>query len=260
MQYLDAPWDVNTRCSRRPTPTAFEHLREYTDLDEKYVEITDPVQLQEVQDILNNQYNLYLSNEIQYVIAQLLGSTGTEFETIKSDGSGNLNVNVQDIGATATQSVSVADGLNVALGAVADAIVAAGAAGTISAKLRRLTQGIEDLKTGIEAKAAGTSKTMITAAISDSDGGNVLAITANATKKHKITTILLTVAGQTNIQLLRGATPLSGPMDFGGTDEPRGMVSNHGDYPLETAVNEAFNITSSAAVQVSGYVIYYTEA
>src|SRR5262245_49790936 len=32
-------------------------------------------------------------------------------------------------------------------GAVADAIVAAGATGSISAKLRRVTQGLEDLKT-----------------------------------------------------------------------------------------------------------------
>jgi hypothetical protein len=37
------------------------------------------------------------------------------------------------------------------LGANADAIVAAGATGSISAKMRRLTQGVEDLKTGITA-------------------------------------------------------------------------------------------------------------
>jgi hypothetical protein len=37
------------------------------------------------------------------------------------------------------------------LGANADAVVAAGAAGSISAKLRRISQGVEDLKTGITA-------------------------------------------------------------------------------------------------------------
>lgn len=42
------------------------------------------------------------------------------------------------------------------LGANADAIVAAGAVGSISAKLRRLTQGIEDLKTSI-VLAAGSA-------------------------------------------------------------------------------------------------------
>lgn len=48
---------------------------------------------------------------------------------------------------TSASAVSVADGGDVALGAIADAIVAAGATGTISAKLRRITQGLEDLKT-----------------------------------------------------------------------------------------------------------------
>jgi len=84
-------------------------------------------------------------------------------------------------------------------------------------------------------------------------------ITAVPDKKHKITTILLTVAGETNLTFLTAATPLSGALDFGGTNEPRGMVTNHGSSPLECAINEAFQITSSGAVQVSGYVIYYTE-
>lgn len=51
------------------------------------------------------------------------------------------------VAISGTVPVSVADGSDVAEGAVADAIVAAGAAGTLSAKLRRVTQGLEDLKT-----------------------------------------------------------------------------------------------------------------
>jgi hypothetical protein len=43
-------------------------------------------------------------------------------------------------------AVTVADGADVVQGAVADAIVSAGAVGTFSAKLRRATQGLEDLK------------------------------------------------------------------------------------------------------------------
>lgn len=260
MKYLDSPWDVNTRCSRRPTPLTYAHLRKYAALDQRYTKITTQISLTDIQRILDQQHALYMPTEIRFVVAQLLGLYANKFETIESDGSGNLNVNIKDIAAVAALPSSVADGENIVLGALADAIVAAGAAGSISAKLRRISQGIEDLKTGTEAKNAGTSKTMITVAIDDSNGGNVLAITANATKKHKITTIVLTVGGDTDIAFLRAATPLSGPMQYGGTDEPRGMVANHGNYPLETAVNEAFNITSSAAVQVSGYVIYYTEA
>lgn len=53
-------------------------------------------------------------------------------------------------------AVTIADGADVTLGAIADAAVAAGATGTVSAKLRRLTQGVEDLKTLI-VLAAGTN-------------------------------------------------------------------------------------------------------
>ena len=78
-------------------------------------------------------------------------------------------------------------------------------------------------------------------------------------KKIKITNILLIVAGETNITLLSAATPISGPMDLGGTAEPRGFCSHFGDTPLETAEGEAFQITSSGAVQVSGCLTYFTE-
>jgi len=71
---------------------------------------------------------------------------------------------------------------------------------------------------------------------------------------------MLTVGGQTNLKFQSDATELTGAMDFGGTDEPRGMVHSFGDAPLETIVNEAFKITSSGVgIQVSGYVTYFTE-
>ncbi len=58
-------------------------------------------------------------------------------------------------GAEAT----IADGADVTQGAIADAIVAAGATGTISAKLRRMTQGLADILTGLGSVilAAGTA-------------------------------------------------------------------------------------------------------
>lgn len=81
--------------------------------------------------------------------------------TRTSDGSGNLlsstgNALDVNIKTPATLPVSIADGINVVEGAIADAIVAAGASGTVSAKLRRVTQGLEDLKTTI-VLAAGTN-------------------------------------------------------------------------------------------------------
>lgn len=86
---------------------------------------------------------------------------------------------------------------------------------------------------------------------------SIIALVAG--EKIKIKNIMLTVAGETNLTFQSDATALTGALDFGGTDEPRGMVHNFGDAPLETIVNEAFKITSSGAVQVSGYVTYFTE-
>jgi len=78
-------------------------------------------------------------------------------------------------------------------------------------------------------------------------------------KKIRVTNLMFTVAGEVNITLFRGATPLSGVMDFGGTDEPRGMVQHFGCCPMETAVNEAFRIKLSEDIQVSGYITYFEE-
>lgn len=69
------------------------------------------------------------------------------------------------------------------LGANADASVAAGAAGSISAKLRRATQGLEDLKTGV-VLAAGTNNIgdvdVLSIAAGDNNIGNVDVVTLPA--------------------------------------------------------------------------------
>lgn len=74
-----------------------------------------------------------------------------------------------------------------------------------------------------------------------------------------IATIMLTVDGDTNLTLNSNADAMSGAIDLGGTDEPRGFTHNMGNYPLKTAAGEAFKINSSAAVQVSGFVTYFLE-
>lgn len=84
-------------------------------------------------------------------------------------------------------AATIADGADVTQGAIADAIVAAGATGTLSSKLRRVTQGLEDLKTlivlaagnaiigkvGIDQTTPGTTNkvdTELAAAIAGADG------------------------------------------------------------------------------------------
>lgn len=74
-----------------------------------------------------------------------------------------------------------------------------------------------------------------------------------------IATMAFTVGGETNLTLKSLATAISGAMDFGGSDEPRGLTHGLGDYPLKTAVGESFVIASSIDVQVSGYVTYFLE-
>lgn len=101
--------------------------------------------------------------------------------------------------------------------------------------------------------------TVLQIAIDESTAATHEIIPAVTGKKICITNLMFTVAGETNITLQSDANVLSGPLDLGGTDEPRGMVHSFGDNPLKTVAGEAFKITSSGAVQLSGYVTYFTE-
>ncbi|GAH61720.1 unnamed protein product, partial [marine sediment metagenome] len=119
---------------------------------------------------------------------------------------------------------------------------------------------LEATKTGyLKVLPMGTGHTVISAAIDESTAATHEIIAAVVGKKIRIVNLMLTVAGETNITLQSDANVLSGPLDFGGTDEPRGMVHHFGDAPLDTVEGEAFKITSSGAVQLSGYVTYFTE-
>lgn len=104
-----------------------------------------------------------------------------------------------------------------------------------------------------------SSKTLKQVAINESTAASNEIVAAVVGKQICIVNLVFTVAGEINITLQSAANALSGAMDFGGTNEPRGFVSNHGEFPLKTTSGEAFNILMSAAVQLSGYVTYYEE-
>jgi len=104
-----------------------------------------------------------------------------------------------------------------------------------------------------------SSKVLKQVAINENTAASNEIIAAIAGKQLCIVNLVFTVGGEINITLQSATNALSGAMDFGGTNEPRGFVSNHGDFPLKTVSGEAFNILMSAAVQVSGYVVYYEE-
>jgi len=94
-------------------------------------------------------------------------------------------------------------------------------------------------------------------AINIATAGDHTIISAVSGRKICITSIFFTVAGEVDVTLKDGTTAISGPMDFGGTSEPRGMVSNFGDVSIELTPGKAVVIPLSAAVQVSGTVCYY---
>lgn len=97
------------------------------------------------------------------------------------------------------------------------------------------------------------------AKIDFSEDENAEIVPAVAGKNICIANIALVVGGETILTFKSDITPLSGPMNFGGTDEPRGMTHGLGSYPLRTLGGQGFFITSSLAVQVSGYVTYYLD-
>ena len=238
-------FDPRTNTCKAPVPDIFEHLLGFISKIENFIALHSQTDITNINSQLDQTLNLMISNIIQRVIAQVIGKTDDGFETIKATDDGELHVHAPGIGA------------------ISDAIVAAGAVGSLSAKLRRVTQGLEDLKTGITLTSAGTvqiegtSQTMLFKAISIS-GSSTHDIIAVATgKSHHITSIMFTVAGDVSVTLRDETEVLSGVMNFGGTNEPFGMCHNFGFIPLKCNSEKKFQITLDAAIQVSGVVTYY---
>lgn len=102
-------------------------------------------------------------------------------------------------------------------------------------------------------------ETIKTAVINIATAATHTIVAAVSGKKISIVALVFTVAGEVNVTLQSNATAISGAMDFGGTDEPRGIAQVNGNYPLQTNTGEAFKMTLSAAIQVSGYVTYYED-
>jgi len=227
MEYLDHPFDVCTGSSRRPTPLAYVHLRKWVDKDEKFLELHSQTDITNINKQLDDSATFYVSNVIQRVIAQLIGETDKGMATIKATEDGELKIYVDARLITAIE-------------ALASSIV--------------LQEGSDLIgKVQIE----GTSQITLKAKIDFNTGDTHKIIDAATGKRHNITSIVFTVAGQTNIILRDETGPFTGGMDFGGTNEPRGMVATHDLHPLKCTISEEFQIVSSGTVQVSGYVLYF---
>jgi hypothetical protein len=91
------------------------------------------------------------------------------------------------------------------------------------------------------------------------DAGTATVIGPTPGYRTYISTIVLTVSGETIITFGMGVFGSSGQMRFGGTDEPRGIVIAMGDSPLPLG-GGGFTITSSGpGVNVGGFISYYYE-
>lgn len=111
----------------------------------------------------------------------------------------------------------------------------------------------------IQAGDLSATKIFASAAFHKNSSGDNIIITGTAGTQIKVCFIMFTVAAEVNVKLISGSTDLSGVMDFGGTDEPRGMVAPHGPAPLVCGVAENFIINLSGAVYIDGYCTYYKE-
>jgi len=194
------PFDPATETSRRPTPEKFAHLREWVEPVKRNIKITNISEMTNINQQLEQNAELYVSNIISRVIAQMIGEYAGGFVTIKATSEGHLIVQNER-----------------------------------------------------------EAKTNISVAISFSDGVDEVIVAGVTGVTIKVTSIVLTVAGETNIKFKDGTVDLTGPMDFGGTDEPRGAVMPQGFLPWTITTGRSFIIESSAAVQVSGFLTGYLD-
>ena len=194
------PFNPATETSRRPTPEKFAHLRDWVTSVKRDIKITSITEMTNINQQLEQNAELYVSNIISRVIAQLIGKFGDGFVTLEATEDGHLMV-----------------------------------------------------------QSEREAKTITSAKIDFSGSGDNTIVTGQAGKQIKLASLVFTVGGETNITLKAGAVAITGPMDFGGTNEPRGVVDTHGYCALELAVGQSFVINSSAAVQVSGYVTGYID-
>ena len=161
----------------------------------------------------------------------------------------------------AKQPASLADGDDVAQGALADAAVAAGATGSVSAKLRRLTTDLDALKTAnhadlTAATPAGTNT--IGVAITSPQIGTVF----GATTTHNTGTAIANVgASQTDSSLVAasGSTViyvLGIQMVTGGT--ATNVTFNSKPAGAGTAISQLFaNAANGGAVLTPSGIPYY---
>ena len=97
MEDLFYSFDPGTHTSRAPMPTDFRHLLGWTDKLERYLTIHTHEEMININEQLDQTFNLQVSNIISRVIAQLIGLSDLGWRTIKATTEGALNVAIDGL-------------------------------------------------------------------------------------------------------------------------------------------------------------------
>lgn len=168
--------------------------------------------------------------------------------------SGTVSVTGAGDASAANQALQITQetAINTVLGLISDAIVAAGATGSISAKLRRATQGLEDLKTLI-VLAAGANiigKVGIDQTTPGTTNGVQVnaALPAGTNAIGAITSIDTSVTPGTSAANLGKAedsihnTGDTGVMSLGVSNEAQTTMNADGDYSIQATDTKGNNL------------------
>lgn len=207
---------------RRITPTEFIHLKKWVEPVKRDVKIVSITEMTNINQQLEQNAEMYVSNIINRVIAQLIGKYGAGFVTLEATADGELKVKLTTADIASLIAIELAAGTNL-IGSV---------------------------------QIAGTSLTVKRMLINVATATDHTLATPASGKKIQVRNYALTVGGAVGLTWLSASTSISGIMAFGDTDEPRGISHNCGDYPLETVVDEALKLRLSAAEDVDGFVVY----
>lgn len=178
--------------------------------------------------------------------------------------------------STRASEATLAAQLDIAISALRDAITGAGAAARTQGELetaitgtqpRNMTQIGGTAQTGQDwtlllRGIANTSRTMQRVIIDTAAAGDTQLIAAVVGQRHKIVHIEIQNPVATNNTALfkDGAAAINGDGFVLGERQGWTFEGDPGRREIVGSVNTAFNINLSAATQISGFVLYYTEA
>ncbi|MBA7496100.1 hypothetical protein ES702_06698 [subsurface metagenome] len=218
-------FDPATNTCKSPLPEKFEQIIKLVTKEEYCIKIHGQEDLVDINSQLDRTLNLMICNVIQRSISQLIGRTLKGFVTLKGTDAGALHVYLTGSDPATPIDVRILAGTNL-IGKI---------------------------------QIEGSSHEVKRAAIWQNTIASVQVIGLVATKKLCIVNITFTVDAEADISLNSNDVPITGIMDFGGTNEPKGFVANHGNFPLKTVAGEAFKIQSDTTARIAGYVMYYEE-